>query len=381
MFEAYYKDELKKAYQKGTKWVKMKAVAKKDRMEVRMDITRQIDKALLVSGNVYFTNGEKENILFKGKAAYKAYCAFMKAHPEENTDQLKERAEDLVNLLVKIENEILINFSRTLKEDEYLDLEKVFSVKQYVQSLMNNPVTLVIENAIKDKRLGAIASHKLFYSTRAGRRFHVEDCPYCSGKMLCADTEMGHLDRGIKPCQCVKRVRTKEIEELVHRDQYTHYMTAYVDESLRSNPGYIIDKEQDKDHNLLSVILCKGKVKKEDLITRGNTVARFVSVASRTANLVDTTLEAIGEALIKAAATGFDEHIIIYTDNRSACEEWKKRKELKLLAGAFKSVSVQSIGRKSNTKADALIRQNDLMLLPRQTMDKVVRLYNNVQNI
>lgn len=381
MLDIYYEKELRKAYQKGIKWVKMKAVPRKDRMEVRMEITRQIDKALLVSGNVYFTEGEKDNILYNGKAAYKAYCAFMKAHPEENTEQLKERAEELVDLLVRIENERVMRFYRGLKEDEYLDLEKVFTLKQYVQSLMNHPVTFVIENAIKNKNLGAIGMHKLYYSTRAGKRFHLEDCPYCSGKILCADTEMGHMDRGIKPCKCVKRVRTKEIEELVHRDQYTHYMTAYVDESLRSNPGYIIDKEQDKDHNLLSVILCKGKVKKEDLITKGNTVARFVSVASRTANLMDTTLEAIGEALIKAAATGFDEHIIIYTDNRSACEEWKKRKELKLLAGAFKSVSVQSIGRKSNTKADALIRQNDLMLLPRQTMDKVVRLYNNVQNV
>lgn len=380
MLATYYEEELRKAYQKGIKWVNMKAVPKKDCMEVRIDITRQIDKALLVSGNVYFTEGEKDNILYKGKAAYKAYCAFMKAHPEENTEQLKERAEELVDLLVRIENERVMRFYRGLKEDEYLDLEKVFTLKQYVQSLMNHPVTFVIENAIKNKNLGAIGTHKLYYSTRAGKRFHLEDCPYCSGKILCADTETGHIDSGKVPCECIKRMRKKEIEEVTHKDHYMNYMTAYVDESIRANPGYIIDKEQDKDQNLLSVILCKGKIKKEDLVTKGNTVTRFVSVAKRTSNLLDTTLEAIGEALLKAAATGFDEHMIIFTDNKSACEEWKKRKELQLLAGAFKTVRVQSIDRGSNTKADALIRQNDLMLLPRKTMDKVVKLYNKVQS-
>lgn len=381
MSDSYYEEELRKAYQKGIKWVKMHAVAKAERMAIRMEITRQIDKALLVSGNVYFTNGEKENILVSGKAAYRSYCAFMKAHPEENTEQLKKRAEELVDLLVKIEIERIIRYSLTLKEDEYLDLEKIFSVKEYVQTLMKHPVTFVIENAVKNKKLGAINTHKIYYSTRRGKRFHLGDCPYCSGKMLCADTETGYIYRGIKPCKCVKRNQKKNTEEVVGNDHNIHYMTAYVDESLRINPGYLIDNGQDKNQNLLSVILCKGKIPHEAQITKGNTVAQIFCNAVRSSKTTDTTIEAIGTALLKAAAFGFEEHLIIYTDNESACKAWKKRKELLLLASAFKSVRVQSIGRGGNTKADALIRQNDLMLLPRQIMNEVVELYNEQKNI
>ena len=222
MSDSYYEEELRKAYQKGIKWVKMHAVAKAERMAIRMEITRQIDKALLVSGNVYFTNGEKENILVRGKAAYRSYCAFMKAHPEENTEQLKKRAEELVDLLVKIEIERIVRYSLTLNEDEYLDLEKIFSVKEYVQTLMKHPVTFVIENAVKNKKLGAISTHKIYYSTRRGRRFHLGNCPYCRGKMLCADTEIGHISRGIKACKCVKWVRKKEVEEIAYKAQDRH---------------------------------------------------------------------------------------------------------------------------------------------------------------
>ncbi|WP_026522729.1 hypothetical protein [Butyrivibrio sp. VCB2001] len=380
MFDAYYKEELRKAYQKGIHWVNMHSVAKADRMEVRMDITRQIDKALLVSGNVYFTDGEKNNILVKGKAAYRAYCAFMKAHPEENTDQLIDRVGELVNLLVKIELEKIVRFCWTLKEDEYLDIEKIFSVKQYVQELMKHPVTFVIDNAVKNKKLCAIGTQKLYYSTRSGRHFHLADCPYCNGKILCADTEMGHMDRGVKPCTCVIRMRKREIEAALPKYQDAHYMTAFVDESIRLNPGCLIDDTQDNNQNLLSVILCKGKIHHEAQITKGNTVAKLICIARRTPKTTDTAVEAIGTALLKAAASGFDKHLIIYTDNAAAYGTWKKRKELQLLTESFESVKVLRIDRKNNTKADELIRKNDLMLLPRQTMDKVVRLYNTVKN-
>ncbi len=241
---------------------------------------------------------------------------------------------------------------------------------------MKHPVTFVIDNAIKNKKLGAIRTNKLYYSTRAGRRFHLESCPYCSRKMLCVDTEISYLDRGIKPCKCVTKIRKKEIEAVVNKTPNTNFMTAYVDESIRFNPGHIIDNAQERNQNLLSVILCKGKILNESQITKGNTVAKLVCIARRTANLTDTTVEAIGIALLNAAAIGFDEHLIIYTDNASACGKWKTKKELQLLAGAFKSVDVIRVDRGKNTKADALIRQNDLMLLPRQTMNKVVGLYN-----
>ena len=75
MFDAYYKDELKKAYQKGTKWVKMKAVAKKDAVVVLQFAGKEINTEDIVAA-------AKKAYAADNKAAIKEITLYVK--PEDN---------------------------------------------------------------------------------------------------------------------------------------------------------------------------------------------------------------------------------------------------------------------------------------------------------
>ncbi len=376
MFEEKDEQILRNAYKNARSWVNMKAYPKEQRINVRCELIRQMDKSLVVSKHVYFTENEKSNFIIAGKRSYKAFCAFIKAHPEEITEQLEERATEIVDLLVILELQSLRRYRLFMNANEYLDLEKILSCKQYVREFLNGPVVNVIKTAISNKKFEAVKEWKMVYITKSGIKYHNADCRYLhKGKITCVGPERLYIYSDIKPCKCITDERIRELEAANQREQETKYMTAYVDESIRPNPSYVVDSSQGEMQNLLSIILCKGKIKNEELITKGNTVAQFVNKASSTAKTSDTAIEAIGEVMLKAAATGFYNNLIIFTDNASACSSWKKRKELEALSKAFESVRVTYVNRNRNKKADDLIRKNDVMQLPRTEMKKVVKIY------
>ncbi len=46
-------------------------------------------------------------------------------------------------------------------------------------------------------------------------------------------------------------------------------------------------------------------------------------------------MEAIGEVLLRAAAMGFTEHVVIYTDNSEAAKKWKDKPLFLALSKSF----------------------------------------------
>ena len=121
--------------------------------------------------------------------------------------------------------------------------------------------------------------------------------------------------------------------------------------------------------------MCKGKLKKEEQITKGNTIVKSMRIGDKTTKTSSTTIEAIGEVLLRAAAMGFKGHIIIYTDNKGAVTQRRSTAAYDALAKSFYSVNVYRIDRDHNKCADELIRKNDIMLLPKNKMNEVINTY------
>lgn len=79
--------------------------------------------------------------------------------------------------------------------------------------------------------------------------------------------------------------------------------------------------------------------------------------------------------LCRYCATGFTGHVVIYTDNTQAAKKWRDRPTFLELAKRFYSVNVYCIDRGNNKCVDKLIRNNDIMMLPRGKMDNLIDIY------
>ncbi len=125
---------------------------------------------------------------------------------------------------------------------------------------MNHPLIKVIEDAIQNTKLGVVKEYRGCYSCKHGRKYHVMGCYYCNEKVVRADYEQNYVIEGFKPCKCVIQAEEEEISKVL-AGRESQYITAFIDESTRSNPGYYIDDDLEKKQNLISVIMCNGKVK------------------------------------------------------------------------------------------------------------------------
>lgn len=383
MFESNDVEVLKRAYGAGIKTVNKLSCPKERYLSERADIIRTIDKALVVSKDIYFTELEKQNILRKCKNALRHYCSFVKGNPDALTDQLLQRKEELLSLIISLEVPGISRFRRNLEDDDYLDLEEIFSKHRYVSELMKDPVVQVLENAVKDTEIRAIKKYKLYYMTRMGNRYHVSNCPCCRGKVLCVDNEFNLVTEGIRPCHCVKKAYERAEYIGLKKELEEKFITAFVDESRKSNPGHKIYADIGEKQNTISVILCRGKLRSEGDITEDNTIGRYIHVTEDTEKLEKTTFEAIGTAMLKASLMGLNKRLLIYTDNQGVCSKWRSCKPLELLSRGFPGVSVKFIKRGKNTVADGLLRQNSILQLPRDKMNDVITayLYRNVMEL
>ena len=381
MFETNDADVLKRAYETGEKTFGKQSYPKERYMSERADIIRTIDKVLVVSRDIYFTELEKQNILRKCKNALRNYCRFVKGNPEALTEQLLQRKEELLSLIISLEVPLITRFRRSLGDDDYLDLEEIFSKHRYTSELVREPITQVLENAVKDKEIRAIKKYKLYYMTRTGNRYHVSNCPCCRGKILCVDNEFNLVTEGIKPCRCVKKAYERAEYIGLKKELEKKYITAFVDESRKSNPGHKIIENLGKKQNTISIILCIGKLRSEGDITERNTIGRYIHVTEDTDKLYKTTFEAIGTAMLKASLMGINKKMIIYTDNQGASSKWRTCKPLELLSRGFPGVSVKFIKREKNTEADGLIRQNSILQLPRDKMNEVITSYMKMSDL
>ncbi len=375
MFETNDSEILERAYRWGIKTARKATCPKEQYMSERANIIRAIDKALVVSRDIYFTELEKQSILRKCKKAFNHYCTFIKGNPDAGTEQLLQRKEELLSLIISLEVPCISRFRARLEEDNYLDLDEIFSKHRYLSELMKEPITLLLEKAIEDTEIRAIKKYKIFYMTKMGKRYHDRNCVCCRGKIVCADNEFNLVNEGIKPCRCIKKAYERAEYIGLKKELEEKYITAFVDESRKRNPGYKISEDMENLQNTASIILCKGKLRGEEDITSENTIGKYIHVTENTDKLENTTLEAIGITMLKASLMGLNKRLLIYTDNQGACSKWRDCKSLEFLSRGFVGVSVKFIKREKNTVADGLLRQNTILQLPRDKMNDVITAY------
>lgn len=381
MFETNDAEVLKRVYSLGIKVASKIPFPKERYMSERADIIRTIDKALVVSKDIYFTELEKQNILRKCKQAYRHYCNFMKGNPDAGTEQLLQRKEELLSLIISLEVPCISRFRMRLEEDEYLDLESIFTKRRYISELMKEPITQLLDKAVDDTEIRALKKYQLYYMTKMGKRYHDRNCACCRGKILCVDNELNLVNKSIKPCNCVKKANERAEYIGLKKELEEKYITAFVDESRKQNPGYKIFDCGEEMQNSASVILCKGKLGSEEDITADNIIGEYVHITEATGKLEKTTLEALGIAMLKASLIGSGKKLLIYTDNQSVCSKWRTYKSLELLSRNFPGVSVMFIKRKKNKKADGLLRQNAILQLPKGKMNEVITSYMQMNDL
>ncbi len=370
------KEDLLFVYRNALGYVNQHSYPKGERAGYRNDLIRRMELWMISANDTGATECEKQKLLAEGKKIYKDYCAFAKGHPEENTEQLMQRVDLIIELLSEIEVKSISLYRINIEENQFLDVHRIFSEKQYVREFLNCSITTVLEHAIANKGLGAIRECHQYYMSDYGKKYHLKECRYCKGRKLNLFSEKQYMELGIGPCNCVIQANEKE-RRILKRKKEHECITAFVDESIRLNPGYQIDNSQDQYQNLIGVVMCKGKIKNEANITKGNTLAQFVRVGDRTPKTGETAMEAIGQVLIKAASMGYRERVLIYTDNQKAATDWRDNIVLGTLANMYESVSVCQIDRNSNKYADGLIRRNDIMVLPKHKMKDIVNFYIN----
>lgn len=364
------------AYKNAKKYVKQYGCPKEKRAEFRNELIYNMDNVLVRMKYSELTEIDKQKLIAKGKTIYKEYCSFAKGHPEDTTEQLDQRASELAGVLASMEAESIALSRINLEVNQYLDVNAIFSCKQYVRKFMNNPIINTIEHAAQNSKLKAIKEFRPYYISEHGKRYHEEDCIYCRGRIIHENLESYYINAGIKPCTCVIKAKSKVIKQQQDDCCTTQksVITAFVDESIHKNPAASLDIQQDNMQGVLSVIMCYGKIKSEDLITKSNTLTKFVHIAESTSSTVDIAIEAIGEVMLKAATRGFSERLIIYTDNKTVVRKWKENEVLAHFSKAFQRVDVYYIGRKNNTKADGLIRRNSIIQISKEKMNKLIRL-------
>ncbi|SEL92251.1 hypothetical protein SAMN04487770_1214 [Butyrivibrio sp. ob235] len=378
MFETDDKSVLLDAYNKIASSISKRPVAKDKYMDIRAEIIKRIDKSLLVSRDIYFTELEKQHILKECKSTYKDYCGFINGNPTAKTTQLIERKNALLDLMISFEIQSILRFKNGLGEDLYLDLRSIFSNRKYKARLMKDSVQVILKDAVDDPELSAIKKVQLFYTTRAGKKFHLQGCPYCAGKMLCAEYEYMLIDKRIKPCRCVTK-NNEIIKEKKLKEQEEQYITAFVDESLRDNTGHYFDETLGMKQNVFSILMCKGMLRNEHSVTENGIIGQYIHVAERTEQLQYTTIEAIGTVMLKASLTGFSKNLIIYTDNQGVCNTWRKIPALEFLARSFSTVKIRFIRREKNKLADHLIRDNDIIVISKEKTKKLLEIYSSSQ--
>ena len=106
-----------------------------------------------------------------------------------------------------------------------------------------------------------------------------------------------------------------------------------------------------------------------------NLIYEKVGQARTTNHCEEITAEAIGNALFTLLYEyNYTNSVKIYIDNMTVKGHWMKQKKDFAVYNCFRSVSVNYVNRRHNTKADALSRQNVVLTMSRKDFEKLDRI-------
>lgn len=375
---------------------------------LRAQFLQQVEKYVLLFNSSKTSIVEKRALCNKGKMLYQKYCFQLKVNPEVDTTRLAQKMDELLRFIASCEAEKFQPIRERQIAGDKIDLEQLFAEDKHIRIFMGKPIDTVVSEVFSNKKYTVVGEdNAAVYLTASGAKYHRKDCPYCKGKTLMKATLLKVENIGLKPCKCIEKESTvvvqaqrqcskgvEHIKEPVEEKANTEnaateseiskvsivkhpvgqkkYVTAFVDESIRINPWRAMDESIPEKQGLYSYIICDGMLTGEAMITESNTLYTSVESATEVHGTGDIAIEAIMAVLFRLVAAGYQDNVLIYTDNIEAKDYWHKSAASKHLSKLFTSVMVCYIPREANRKADKLGRERAVMNLPAETMTRVL---------
>lgn len=330
-------------------------------MTLRGEINTNLNKCMLYVGSSKTTEVEKIRYANKLKNTYQQYCFGLKANKNFATENLTNKINEALKLLAAYEEERIKLFRTKHIIGDKIDLSPIFIEDSNIRQLISKMADKIVEEYFKNVDYTVSGEDEdAVYITANGSKYHKINCPFCKGRDMILSTKKEVENLKLSPCRCVNQITDKILEkDKLSPISYTEadYVTVFVDESIRKNAWRFLDETQPECHGVYSYLLCKGKLTSELQITTENLLYKHVDIIQNEYHTGIVTMDAISQILMKLLSMGLTEHVIIYTDNMEAKNNWLERKENKNLSKYFKSIKVQYIPREENTYADKLGRQ------------------------
>lgn len=342
--------------------------------DIRAQLLQKVEKYILFFNSPSTSAVEKSTLCKKGKALYQKYCLQIKDNPKLHSTRLEQKMDELLHLIAEFESE---KFQLTRKRQvagDRIDLEKLFAENRSINVLMGRPLDEAVCEMFKRKSCTVIGEdNTAVYMTASGTKYHRKDCPFCKGRTLISIGHQNVESLNLKPCKCLEMaVSEQETVAEKKEEKAAKFVTAFVDESIRSNPWRGMDESLPEKQSLYSYIVCDGFLAEEKLITKKNTLFTGVNVSEEVDSTDKLAVEAIMAVLFKLVAQGYEDNVLIYTDNIGAKELWCQSVAGQNLAKLFKSVMVSYVPREGNETADSLGRKRAIMELPVEVMIRIL---------
>lgn len=350
-----------KRYQNCCGYKKLPTLDPSRVISVKAELLQKVEKYLLFLNSPITSEAEKNTLCNKGKTLYQQYCFQIKGNLDVNTTRLEQEMDELLRLVATREAKKVSAIRENKLDDSKIDLELLFEDERSVRTYIGKPIDIFIKE-ILDKRTYTVVGEDIesIYMTISGKRYHRKECPFCKGKNLIKTMLNEAENMGLTPCKCM--ILYKEVLDNMSSSMKVMedkpYVTVFIDESVRENLWRKLDGSMPEKQAIFSYIICKGRLSDENQISKKNTLESKVMQAMEGQDSGSVAKEAILTVLFRLFTNGYQDNVVIYTDNKGAKDYWLRSKESYSLAKLFSSVMVCFIPREQNTKADRLTRES-----------------------
>lgn len=328
---------------------------------IKAELLQKVEKYLLILNSPITSETEKDTLCNKGKTLYQKYCFQIKANPGIYTPRMAQKMDELLRIMSTREAKKVSDIREKKLDDSEIDLQELFEDVRSIRTYIGKPIDIFIKEILAQRAYTVVRKDmEEIYMTTSGGRYHSKECPYCKGKKLMQTTLDKAENIGLTPCKCMALYNeaSDNMPSSMKVKDDKQYVTVFIDESVRENLWKKLDVSMPEKQAIFSYIICKGRLSDEKQISKKNTLDSKVMQAMEGQNPDSVAKEAILAVLFRLLINGYQDNVVIYTDNKVAKDYWLKSKESYSLAKLFSSVMVCFIPREENTKADRLTKES-----------------------
>ena len=317
------------------------------------------------------SSAEVQKQLVKAKEIYVQFFKAKGRNPECIMSYVSDKMDRLIHAVARHEAAMLENIRKQESSGENIDLEKIFEQKKNLKRLGNTSIRNVIKEAMKDYVSSQDNKGEIYYITETGKKYHVDNCPYCRGRKINMATKAEIENQKLVACKCIDLKATAS-----RKDENT--VTVFVDESIRT-----IKWPEESKVGSFSYIICEGGLSNENEIDTAQVIAQGVDYTPENSCTDRITETAVGKVMMTLAYDfNFKGNVQIYTDNLVAKKKWTTIPRNSRLSKLFESVKVTYIPREKNTRADKLVKSYTYLGMPTHTYNEItakLRAYDRIQ--